>query len=106
MNDYTKFSAKKTEKITPEKKIEDKVAPVEEVATPEPPEEPLYGEVSGCARLNVRKEPDAEAEVLCVIEEGSEVVIVGSESTNEFYKVFTAAGVEGFCMKMFITLVP
>lgn len=102
MNDYTKFSNKKSE-ITLEKKIEETTAPVEEVVTPE---EPLYGVVSDCARLNVREDPNAEAEVLCVIEEGSEVVIVGSESTEEFYKVFTAAGVEGFCMKMFVTLVP
>lgn len=103
MNDYTKFSAKKSEEIAPAKKVEEKVAPVEEVVAPE---EPLYGEVTDCARLNVRSAPDAEAEVLCVIEAGSEVVIVGSESTDEFYKVFTAAGVEGFCMKTFVTLVP
>lgn len=107
--DYTKFSAKKPA-TEPEKKIEETAVPVEnveveEISTPEPPEEPMYGEVTDCKKLNVRNAADTEAEVLCTIDAGSEVVIIGSESTDEFYKVFTAAGVEGFCMKQFITLV-
>jgi hypothetical protein len=28
------------------------------------------------------------------------------ESTEEFYKVCTAAGIEGFCMKKFIAIQP
>jgi hypothetical protein len=40
-----------------------------------------------------------------VIEQGAEVAINKEESTAEFYKVCTASGVEGFCMKKFITVV-
>lgn len=105
--DYTKFSAK-TPKLDPNPTIEEIASHIEfeDPVTTEPPEEPLYGTVTDCAKLNVRKEPNSEADVLCTIDAKSEVVIVRSESTEEFHKVITAAGVEGFCMKKFITLVP
>lgn len=98
---YTKFSVKKPEVKPVEEPVVETFPEVSEST-----EEPLYGKVHGCAKLNVRKAPDAEADVLCVIDSEAEVVIVKSESTEEFYKVFTAAGVEGFCMKKFVTLVP
>lgn len=62
-----------------------------------------HGVVSGCERLNVRSEASTTADVLCTIDRDAEVVIVDSESTDEFYKVCTAAGIAGFCMKQFIT---
>lgn len=62
----------------------------------------LIGVVAGCARLNVRKEPNKEARVLCVINKDEEVVI---ENTYEdFYEVITAKGVKGYCMKQFINI--
>lgn len=64
--------------------------------------EPLIGHVVGCAKLNVRKEPDADAEILGTIIAGSEVMIDEIESTDEFYNICAASGFEGFCMKQFI----
>lgn len=97
-NDYTKFSAKKVEETT---NVE-----VDDISTPEPPEEPKYGVVTDCVRLNVRKEPDRESAVICEVNAKVELVIVESESTDEFYKVLMPAGVEGFCMKRYITIIP
>lgn len=99
----------KVEEPTPvveEVKPEPTPAPVVEepkpVVKPEPPK-PLTGKVTGCAKLNVRESANATANVLAVINEGSEVVINRIKSTVEFYAVCTAAGIEGYCMKKFIT---
>lgn len=68
------------------------------------------GIVANCARLNVRKEADKEADVLCVISKGVNVAVNLDESTEDFYKVCTPAGtgdlfgVEGYCMKQFIEI--
>ena len=64
----------------------------------------IIGVVSGCSRLNVREAADADADIIGIIEEGSEVEIDKSKSTADFYKVYTAAGFEGFCMKKFIVI--
>lgn len=62
------------------------------------------GVVVECGKLNVRSKPDPRASVVCVISKSSEVTINEDESTEDFYKVCTAAGAEGFCMKEFIEL--
>lgn len=64
----------------------------------------VIGLVSNCANLRVRKEPDDKAEVLGVIPVDTEVVIEEDEPTSEFYKILTDSGLEGFCMKQFITV--
>ncbi|RZS94198.1 SH3 domain-containing protein [Cuneatibacter caecimuris] len=66
--------------------------------------ESVIGLVSNCANLRVRKEPDDKAEVLGTIPVDTEVMIEEDEPSSEFYKVFTASGLEGFCMKQFITV--
>lgn len=62
----------------------------------------IVGIVTDCEKLNVRKEPRATANVVCEIPVNSEVTIFEDESTSDFYKVCTAAGAEGFCMRKFI----
>lgn len=64
------------------------------------------GVVSGCEMLNVRKENDKNAEIIFIINKDSEVQVDLSEDkeSDEFYKVVTPSGVEGYCMKKFITL--
>lgn len=62
------------------------------------------GVVTDCLRLNIRKEPNLDAEVLTVIDLLSEVVVDMAASTEEFYKVTTSTGVEGFCLKKHIAL--
>lgn len=62
----------------------------------------ITGVVVDCPRLRVRAAANKNAEVLCEINVDSKVLISEKESTNEFYKVCTEAGVEGYCMKQFI----
>lgn len=62
------------------------------------------GVVSDCIKLNVRKEPKVGAPITCEVDCGTELMIDEKESTDEFYKVCTAAGIEGFCMKKFIAV--
>lgn len=79
--------------------IEDVEEEVEEEAL-------LIGYVADCARLNVRSHPYPSAAIKCVIEKDSEVMINDAESTDTFYKVITASGIEGYCMKKFISVQP
>lgn len=65
---------------------------------------PLLGYVANCEKLNVRKKPSLTAEVVCVIADHTDVEIDKEESTDEFYKVSLASGVEGFCMKKYIAV--
>lgn len=67
-------------------------------------DKPTIGHVVDCAKLNVRKDPDADAEILGTLSAGAEVMIDESESTDDFYNVCAASGFEGFCMKRFIAV--
>ena len=66
--------------------------------------ESVFGLVSDCANLRVRKKPNDGAEVLGTIPVNTEVMIYEDQSTNDFYKVYTDSGLEGFCMKQFIVV--
>lgn len=103
-NNYS--STKPAEEVVESVEVKEEVKP-EPIPTPAPvvkpePPKPLTGKVTGCAKLNVRESANATANVLAVINEGSEVVINKIKSTVDFYAVCTAAGVEGYCMKKFI----
>lgn len=73
------------------------------VQTPTPVE-PIDGTVSGCLRLNVRKEPSLTGEVVCEVSVGTTLMIDSDKSTEEWFKVYTETGVEGYCMKKFVTI--
>lgn len=97
-NNYSKPDFK-TEQVE-EKKV------FEEPAIEELTEAPktIMGIVSDCTKLNVRKAPNSEADVVCTIPVSTKVQIDEVESTEDFYKVCTEAGVEGYCMKKFIMI--
>lgn len=84
------------------------VAPVvNEVVAPVVPEVDTpknLGKVVGCVKLNVREEPSAKASVVFEIPVDSTVFIDETCSTDEFYKICTEHGVEGYCMKKFIEI--
>ena len=123
---YSKFSQKKEnvnlEEIFPETEaveadteqepIMDPVVEVEAEQAQEIVEEsqeveeavPTVGFVDNCECLRVRKESNVDSEELCIINKLSEVVIDLDNSTDYFYKVTTSEGVEGYCMKKFITI--
>ena len=75
---------------------------VEDVMVKEP--EPIIGIVTNCNKLNVREHPNTTAAILGIISASTELVIIEEESTKDFYKICTSAGLEGYCMKKFITV--
>lgn len=75
-----------------------------EVSPPEAANHTVIGVVTDCMKLNVHKEASVDAEVLAVIDCLSKVMVDMDASTNDFYKICIAAGVEGFCMKKYIAV--
>ena len=76
-----------------------------EVLTPvEEPEQPVVAVVVDCAKLNVREEPSPRGAVIGVIDASNEVVVYDSESFGNYYKVCTASGIEGYCVKDYLKL--
>ena len=66
-------------------------------------EEMLIGIVN-CLRLHIHAEPDLNSEVVCKVRYLTEVMIDPVNSTKDFYKIYTAIGVEGFCEKDLLTI--
>lgn len=119
---YSKFSGEESMLVNdPELEVEDTVEekvdePIEgqivipevepePVSDPEPsvePENRKFGKVNNCKKLNVRKLPSRDAEIVSELVEGVEVMIDETESTALFYKICTEHGIEGYCMKNFI----
>lgn len=65
---------------------------------------PINSVVANCQKLRVRSAANTNSEILCEIAADTKVIIDKKNSTNEFYKICTEAGVEGYCMKQFITV--
>ena len=109
---YKNYSAVSSEEVIPavdepttETTMQDEVSETDtQNETFEPVVETVTGVVTDCVKLRVRKQPNTSAEVIQELEVSSEVIIDTNKSTNEFYKVCTAAGLDGYCMKKFITL--
>lgn len=83
------------------------IVPEPEVVAPIIPEVEApknLGKVVDCVKLNVREEPSIKADVVFEIPVGSTVFIDETCSTDEFYKICTEHGVEGYCMKKFIEI--
>lgn len=62
------------------------------------------GVVTDCVKLNVREEPKAGAKVVCTIDFLTEVTVDVESSTDDFYCISTASGIEGYCMKDYISI--
>ena len=80
------------------------VEAVEEILAEEPAVVSLIGAVSGCELLNVRMKPVVADNVVCTLKKGELVVIDVRESTDGWYKIYTEAGIEGYCMVQYITI--
>ena len=105
---YSKFSGEEPETEVEEETVEEE-RPIEGQTTisevePEVPAAEIrkFGKINNCKKLNVRKLPSRDAEIISELVEGSEVMIDENESTALFYKICTEHGIEGFCMKQFI----
>ena len=84
----------------------EEISAVPEVIVPvvEPAPEPktVEGTVVGCAKLNVRVKPNMYAAVVSVIDVNDKVVIDPDESVKDWFKVRTAKGIVGYCMRKFV----
>lgn len=67
-------------------------------------DEPKYGTVVNCLKLNIRTEPSLEAGIVSEVDVLTELLIEPDKSTDEWLKVCHAGGAEGFCMAKFIAL--
>lgn len=76
----------------------------EEIAEVESTNDRRFGSVIDCTTLNVRKFPFKDAEIITTLSVQSTVEVDLDRSTEEFYKVCNAAGIEGFCIKRYIKL--
>lgn len=66
--------------------------------------EKVIGIVSNTPKLRVRKEPNVDSEILCLLDKDTEVNVDLENSAEFFYKIVTPAGLEGYCMKEYITI--
>lgn len=97
---YNKIS---TEAVEVEQTVDTTVeteAPVEEA---EVIVETKIGTVTDCSKLNLREKPKKDAKILKEIPVKTEVTVYPDESTKTWYKV-SVNGLDGFCMKEYITL--
>lgn len=95
MTDYNKISKK--ENFEPQELLEQ----IEEIIPSDP--EPVVTEgMVNCEQLYVRSAPTTNSEPLDIIKRDAVVTIV--EDAGEFYNVCTETGLDGFCMKKFITV--
>ena len=65
---------------------------------------PCFGTITGCEIAVIYLEPNPGSEEIAAISSGSEVMVYESESTDKFYKICTAVGIEGYCPRQFIIL--
>lgn len=68
------------------------------------PEQPKYGVVVGCLHLKVYESPYQEDEIVTVLTALTEVMVDMGASTDYFYKICIAAGIQGYCEKKYIAL--
>lgn len=105
---YTNYSKPKTVEVEPAVE-ETNVEEIKEETVIETEDKVenavITGKVVDCNKLRVRESASTDADVICEITAGAEVTIDEVNSTNDFYKVCTAAGAEGFCMKNFIEII-
>ena len=91
---YTNYSSKKPNDA-PQNSIAEEVAESVEATNP-------VGVVVGCEKLNGRKEPSINSEVVFQFPCNMEIEIFLDKSTDDWLHVCNAAGIEGFCMKKYI----
>ncbi|MDE6019781.1 MAG: SH3 domain-containing protein [Ruminococcus sp.] len=62
------------------------------------------GVITDCLKLNVREKPDKNSEVVAIVNRLDKLNVYLDASTDEWYAVRTASGIEGFSMKKYISI--
>lgn len=86
--------------------VDDSAEIVEDTPVTETVEEvaEVFGVVTDCLRLNIREEPTKDSAVMAIVTCLDELKIDPDNSTDDWYAVCTAPGIEGFCMKKFVAV--
>lgn len=64
----------------------------------------VIGKINGFEKLYVRSQADKESEPVGIVNTLDELYIDLEKSTEEFYKVLTSNGLEGYCIKKFVKI--
>lgn len=64
----------------------------------------VTGIVTDCKMLNIRKTPSKDSDPVCTVDAGEFLTVNLNDSTATWYSVRTSSGVEGFCMKEFVSV--
>lgn len=66
----------------------------------------VYGKVSNCESLNIRKDPSLDAKPVCVVNKGDhlqvERKVVGVDA--DWFEVNTTFGIHGYCMSDYVSI--
>ena len=63
------------------------------------------GIVVDCAKLNIRKAPKKESEIVAIVDAGAELKVIDEDKhAGDWYKVITDNKVSGFCMKKYVKI--
>lgn len=89
--------------LVDEQAPENVVETVEE-SIEETPAASVTGVVTNCLKLNIRENPNTDSKVVCEVTMLDELMIDEEASTDEWFKVYTEMGVEGFCMKKYVAV--
>lgn len=100
--DYTKFSKPSLHEEKADKKETKREEPTEPTEPTKDEPKTIIGNVTA-KRLNIREKPDIGSSILCVAEANSELMIE-EDASDEWFKVCTVLGVEGYCMKKFVDI--
>ena len=64
----------------------------------------VIGKISGFEKLYVRKEANKDSEPVGIVTSQDDLSIDVAHSTDDFYKVITSNGLEGYCVKEFVKI--
>ena len=64
----------------------------------------VIGKISGFEKLYVRKEATKDSEPVGIVTDKDDLSIDVAHSTDDFYKVITSNGLEGYCVKEFVKI--
>ena len=64
----------------------------------------IIGKINGFKNLYVRKEASKDSEPVGIVTDKDDISIDITHSTDDFYKVITSNGLEGYCVKEFVKI--
>lgn len=88
--------------VTPSETVVPEVKMVTETVETVTLPKTVTGEVANCYKLNIRVAPVANARIEAIVDAGTKLTININESTDDWFKITTESGVNGYCMKKFV----